>query len=241
MNGPIFKMHCSIMKRNSWIILFGLVLAVHLLALQVGWVIPEIVTKPLIVLIAAAYFFSATKNSSSVLKMWIGLALLFSLGGDILLMLQQTDSLFFLFGLSSFLLAHIFYIIFFHRVRLIDDIKSRLWTLVVVAVYYTLLISFLNPWLGDMRLPVRVYGVVISFMMMLALHMLFLRNRTSGRFMSGGALLFVISDSILAINKFYQPFEGAGLIIMLTYGLAQLFLVIGAAGYINGISSERKS
>ena len=43
-----------------------------------------------------------------------------------------------------------------------------------------------------------------------------------------GALLFVISDSVLAINKFYQPFEVAGVIIMLTYGLAQLFIVEGA-------------
>jgi len=226
------------MKKNSWIILFGLILTAHLVALQARLTIIETVTKPLIVIIAALYFFSVTRHNSSSLKSWIGLALLFSLGGDVLLMLQGQNSLFFLLGLSSFLLAHIFYIVFFHRVRLAGNVKSRLWTLLVVVIYYTLLISFLNPWLGDMRLPVRVYGVVISFMLMLAMHTIFIRDRKAGLYMAGGALLFVISDSVLAVNKFYQPFEGAGLLIMLTYGLAQLFLVTGAAAYINGTSAN---
>jgi uncharacterized membrane protein YhhN len=42
-----------------------------------------------------------------------------------------------------------------------------------------------------------------------------------------GALLFVASDSILAINKFHTPFESATFFVMLTYGLAQLLLIVG--------------
>jgi YhhN family len=42
----------------------------------------------------------------------------------------------------------------------------------------------------------------------------------------------VLSDSILAINKFYRSFELAGIVIMLTYGLAQLFITEGAISYI---------
>ena len=72
------------------------------------------------------------------------------------------------------------------------------------------LISWLSPYLGDMKLPVRIYGIVISFMFMLAMHMLFIKNKTAGKWMMIGALLFVISDSVLAINKFYQSFEAAG-------------------------------
>jgi hypothetical protein len=49
-------------------------------------------------------------------------------------------------------------------------------------------------------------------------------------------LLF--QDSVLAINKFYQSFEEAGMIIMLTYGLAQLFIVQGAVKYIRGANKE---
>ena len=53
--------------------------------------------------------------------------------------------------------------------------------------------------------------------------------------MMTGALLFVISDSVLAINKFYQSFELAGIVIMLTYGFAQLFIIEGAISiFANG-------
>ena len=50
--------------------------------------------------------------------------------------------------------------------------------------------------------------------------------------MVAGALLFVLSDSILAINKFYMPFDLAGTFIMLTYGFAQYLIVQGAVKYI---------
>jgi len=52
-------------------------------------------------------------------------------------------------------------------------------------------------------------------------------------------VLFVISDSVLAINKFYQPFEAANVIIMLTYGLAQLFIVTGAIRYLQSVNSHK--
>ena len=45
-------------------------------------------------------------------------------------------------------------------------------------------------------------------------------------------IAFVISDSVLAVNKFYQAFETAGIVIMLTYGLAQFLIVEGAIRYI---------
>jgi uncharacterized membrane protein YhhN len=136
--------------------------------------------------------------------------------------------------LSSFLLAHIFYIVFFHKVRLQESIKGNPWLLIVVVIYYAALISWLSPYLGDMKMPVRIYGIVISFMLMLAMHMLFLRNKAAGYWMMVGALLFVVSDSVLAINKFYQAFELAGVVIMLTYGLAQLFIIKGTVKYIRG-------
>jgi len=227
------------MKKNPWTIPFVIVLAAHLLALLLRLEMMDRITKPLIVITVAGYFFYATKDVQSRLKVWIGSALLFSWGGDILLMFQDKKSLFFLLGLSSFLLAHIFYIIFLHKLRLAEKIKPRLWTLLVVAIYYSVLITFLSPWLGDMRLPVRVYGLVISFMLLLALHLLFLANRRAGLYIAIGAILFILSDSLLAINKFYQSFEAAGFLIMLTYGLAQFFLITGAAAYLNAASSKK--
>jgi uncharacterized membrane protein YhhN len=92
--------------------------------------------------------------------------------------------------------------------------------------------SILTPWLGSMKLPVRIYGVVICFMLMLATHMFYIKNKIAGWKMFCGALLFVLSDSVLAVNKFYSPFAEADIIIMLTYGIAQLLITQGAIEYI---------
>lgn len=215
------------MKKNLWAIIFFAVLFIHLLALSMN--LPQIamVTKPML-MPAVAGFFIASVSATSPLKLSVLSALFFSWAGDVLLMFQQQNSIFFLLGLSSFLIAHLFYIFFFHRIRKEENIKSRLWTLLVVAVYYSVLIALLSPWLGEMRLPVRVYGLVISFMLLLALHMLYINNKKAGRYMVAGAILFVISDSVLAINKFWRPVPVADVLIMLTYGLAQLCIVYGA-------------
>jgi len=68
--------------------------------------------------------------------------------------------------------------------------------------------------------------------LMLAMHTMFSKNKRAGIWMMVGAILFVVSDSLLALNKFYVAINYAGIIVMLTYGLAQLFIVYGAARYI---------
>ncbi len=220
------------MKKNFWIILFIIVLIAYIIGIQTGNEALQYVFKPLIVPVLIGYFIAATSSIKSKLKKLIVLALIFSWGGDVLLMFQGQKDIFFLLGLSSFLLAHIFYIVFFHHIRLSEGIKSNIWILLLVVIYYAALIAWLSPYLGDMTLPVRIYGVVISFMLMLALHMLFIQEKPAGRWLMIGALLFVISDSVLAVNKFYESFELSGLVIMFTYGLAQLFITEGAMTYI---------
>lgn len=206
--------------------------AANIVGIQIGNESIQQLTKPLIIPLLAFYFLSEIKKDGWSISKWILAALFFSWVGDVLLMFQEKNSLFFLLGLSSFLLAHIFYIIFFHTVRVRENVKGKPWLLVAVVVYYAILINLLSPYLGAMKIPVFVYGIVISFMFMLAMHMLFIKNKSAGKWMMIGALLFVTSDSILAINKFYQPFEAAGVLIMLTYALAQLFIVYGAIKYI---------
>jgi uncharacterized membrane protein YhhN len=220
------------LRKQNWIILFAIVLIANISGglLKHQWL--YYISKPLIVVSIAAYFLSQTSYSSTSLKKWILFALFFSWVGDILLMFQVANQLFFLLGLSSFLLAHIFYIIFFQTIRAREKIRPKVWLLLIVLVYYTPLISFLSPHLGDMKMPVIIYGAVISLMLSLAMDMLFIPNKRAGRWMMIGALLFVLSDSILAINQFYQSFPLAGVIIMLTYGLAQLFIIEGAIKYI---------
>ncbi len=226
------------MKQKHWILLFIIILTGDIIGIQSDNILLQTIFKPLIIPVLIGYFLSQTSGIAIHFKKWIVLALLFSWGGDVLLMFQDKKEIFFLLGLSSFLLAHVFYIVFFHQVRVREKIKSNPWLLVVVVIYYAALINWLSPYLGDMKIPVRIYGIVISFMFMLAMHMLFIKNKEAGKWMMIGALLFVVSDSVLAINKFYQSFEVAGVLIMLAYGLAQLFIVKGASHYINSRDKE---
>jgi len=65
-----------------------------------------------------------------------------------------------------------------------------------------------------------------------------IKNRPAAIRMIAGAILFIISDSLLAINKFYQPFENAGILIMFTYGVAQLLITLGSELYITSVSKQ---
>ncbi|MBP9102511.1 MAG: lysoplasmalogenase [Chitinophagaceae bacterium] len=226
------------MKQKHWTFLFAIVLLGELIGIQLQNSILQFIFKPLIIPVVIGYFDSQINDITKGYNKWIVAALIFSWIGDVLLMFQDKKDIFFLLGLSSFLLAHVFYIIYFHQVRVKEKVKSNPWLLVIVVIYYAALISFLSPYLGDMKLPVRIYGIVISFMFMLALHMLFIKNKQAGKWMMIGALLFVLSDSLLALNKFYQSFEFASVMIILTYALAQLFIVKGAVDYFNSAVKE---
>jgi len=222
------------MNRVLWIILFLIILAANLTAVYLNNESLRYFTKPFMVISLVIYFISQTSFVQSGLKKWILLALAFSLGGDIFLLFETKEPVFFLLGLSAFLIAHVFYIVFFHLIRIRENIAGNILLLLVVVVYYTALMTLLSPFLENMKLPVRIYGVVISFMLLLALHTGFITNKKASLLMIIGAVLFIISDSLLALNKFYASFEPAGISVMLTYGLAQLFIVEGAIKYIRG-------
>ena len=215
------------------VIVFFVILVCDLVATGTQNKIGEYIFKPLIVIWLLGWFVLQTGKVRSPLKKWIILALLFSWGGDILLMFQEDNSVFFLLGLSSFLLAHIFYILFFHFVRIREHVKGRWFLLLMVAMYCLVILFILSPYLGEMAIAVRIYAVVISFMFMLAMHMLYIRNKSAGINLTAGAVLFIISDSLLAINKFYYPFQMAGILVMATYGLAQFFITYGAIRYLS--------
>ena len=221
------------MKKTIWITLFLLVLLVNLIAVYSNSESLQFITKPLLMPLLAIYLLLRTNTINSNLKGWIFLALFFSWAGDIFLLLEERGSNFFLFGLSAFLVAQVFYIVFFHNIRMREYIRGNALLLLLVIVYYSVLINVLSPYLGNMKLPVRIYGVVLSFMLMLAMHTMLGKNKKAALWMTMGAILFVVSDSLLAFNKFFSAFNNAGVVTMLTYGLAQLFITEGAIRYIS--------
>jgi uncharacterized membrane protein YhhN len=225
------------MKKN-WLIFFAVAMGADLVGVYLKNETLVYAAKPIVVLALVAYFVSTTAGIKTGLKKLIIAALFFSWLGDVLLMFESFNKNYFLFGLTAFLIAHLFYIFFFSKIKNEEKIDLKGSIIVLVAVYYTGLILLLYAHLGEMKIPVIVYGLIISIMLMLALHMLYIKNKKAGKLMMNGALLFVTSDSILAINKFLQPFEFAGIFTMLTYGLAQLLITLGAVQYLSYTSKQ---
>lgn len=154
-------------------------------------------------------------------------ALLFSWIGDILLLFVFKDGLFFIFGLVAFLTAHVFYVILFVKELNISRGKFTLRKpgLLIVLVYMAIFLSLLIPHLGNLLIPVVIYSLVISAMLYTAFLLAPHLSKPSSALLLSGAISFVISDSILAIDKFYQPLPYAGFLIMATYLYAQGALV----------------
>ena len=148
---------------------------------------------------------------------------------SVLLMFESRDALFFIFGLVCFLTTHIFYIIYFLRIRSAKNslLKKQPVLTPVVLGYGITLVWQLYPHLGDLKLPVMVYAAVICSMLLCSLHVFLKVNRKAAWYYLAGAASFVVSDSLLAVNKFYQTFAYAGVFIMLTYCAAQYFIVRG--------------
>ncbi len=152
--------------------------------------------------------------------------------GDILLIFQQVDGIYFVLGLSAFLLGHLGYIVAFTRTsdegHNIALIKRQGWVMVLVFAYGYFFFKQLEPHLGEMIFPVLLYTVVICLMLLLAVNRYERVDRKSFQLIALGALLFVVSDSVLAWNKFVDPLPFSHSLIMTTYGLAQFFIAAGA-------------
>ncbi len=156
-------------------------------------------------------------------------ALLFSFLGDVLLLFENKSSLFFIGGLVSFLLTHICYILYFLKIKSAQPslIRKQPWMAALAAAYTISLVQFLLPSLGDMKIPVIIYAIIIYCMMLCSLQVFLKVNTPANRLFITGALLFTASDSMLAINKFHKPFAAAAVLIMLTYCAAQFCIVQG--------------
>jgi len=178
------------MNKNFWIILFLIVLAIDLFAAYSGNETLRYFSKPLLMPLLIVYFIFNT-NTVVSLKKWIVLALISSWLGDVLLMFEARNNIFFIFGLVAFLIAHIFYILFYENILKLENLKKNYWLFIPVLIYYVALIYLLSPHLGEMKLPVRVYGVVISYMLIQAFQVARIKNRAASAMMITGAILFI--------------------------------------------------
>ena len=206
---------------------FILIAAVQLAAIWFNIEAVRFFTKPLLMpVLALAVYGNSHSNKGLAI---IITALLFSFAGDSFLLFDYLNPLYFIFGLVCFLITHILYIIYFLGIKTAQPslLKKYPWIILVVVAYGSGLVYFLYPALGDLRLPVIVYAIVICSMLLASLHVYSRVKAAAARLFVAGALFFVISDSLLAIAKFKAAFPFASILIMFTYCAAQYFIARG--------------
>lgn len=159
---------------------------------------------------------------SQLYKWFVVAGLVFSLAGDIFLMLPAR---YFIVGWAAFLMAHLAYIVAFVS----DGGPYRsVWLLLVGLVYGLAILRFLWPYLKRLKLPVTLYMVIMVVMVWQAAGRVTQGTGLSGWLAFVGAVLFLISDSILSINRFARPFHSARLIYMSAYYSAQWLIAVSA-------------
>lgn len=214
-------------KTQTLQVVFWIIAAADITGIAANIPILHYAAKPLLLPTLIIWLSSATGAVPG--KKIMMTALFFSWMGDVLLMFESRHELFFIFGLVCFLTTHILYIIYFLSIRSekISLLKKYPLLILLVLIYGVSLVWLLFPTLGDLKIPVMAYAAVICTMLLCSLHVFLKVNRPANLLYVMGALFFVLSDSLLAVNKFYQPVAYAGVFIMLTYCLAQWLIVRG--------------
>lgn len=200
------------------------------------------IAKGCLMPILMIYFWLNVRPRKDAFVCFILAALGLSWFGD-LFMLFQDRAVFFIFGLGSFLAAHIAYIGAFTRkqkknIGLVG--KNFLWAVPIIGYGFGLY-YYLYPNLNEMMAPVFLYAVAICGMLIAALNRQSFVEDFSFRYILLGALLFVISDSIIAINMFHEPINNASFWIMMTYGLGQWLIVTGALWFTKKSEPSKES
>jgi sterol desaturase/sphingolipid hydroxylase (fatty acid hydroxylase superfamily)/uncharacterized membrane protein YhhN len=188
----------------------------------VDWLAVHRACKPLVMALAATWAWRAGASA------WLVGALLASMAGDVALMFPGG----FLAGLGSFLLAHLMYLMLFSRTvgrRAVGWLPRRgplLW----VAAYGLAMGAVLWPHLpAGLRVPVAVYVAVICLMGAQALGRASVLRDGAARTVAAGAVLFMTSDTLLAVNRFVAPLPLAALWVLSTYFAGQLLIARFAA------------
>jgi uncharacterized membrane protein YhhN len=177
-------------------------------------------TKPLIMISIMIFYFLQTKRLQNFQDKLMLIAFFFSMMGDTFLMFQGEQ--YFMFGLGSFLITHLLYIFVFSRNRLKSNWLARFSFIIFSGMMLFILQHHIS---NSLLIPIIIYMIAITVMAITASERN--TNSESYQFVLIGAILFVLSDSLIAINKFVVTIPLQTILIMGTYILAQYLIAIG--------------
>ncbi len=174
--------------------------------------------KPLTTVLIIVFALTLPSHQSAIVKWLIVGGLIFSLAGDVFLMLPSDR---FIAGLVSFLAAHVLYIAAF--------VAAGGWQLTPIAAIPAVaigavLLGILLPHTGRLRLPVTVYALALLVLLWQSVGRALATGDSRAWLALAGATVFIASDGTLAFNRFVKPFRAAQLVVMSTYVLAQVLI-----------------
>ncbi len=171
-----------------------------------------------ILLLAAVLFFSNSFQLPSMVKYLLLGSLLFSAAGDIFLALDEDDSLF-VWGLGSFFIAHVIYGINFLQSTGFQT--AAIVPIVIILLLGIVLTTKIWPGLGELKIPVLAYILVSVFMgIAAAIH------APLNWLLIAGTIVFMLSDSVIAVEKFWRSVPYRDFWVMSTYYLAQILIFL---------------
>ena len=184
-------------------------------------------TKPLILLSLSAYFALNGRTLQRPIYLFMLAALFFSWLGDVMLMYEHISPMYFMLGLGAFLMAHIMYMTVFLK-RWNTRPGTSFWLVVVVLILYGCFLFWqLKDDLGNLLIPVVLYVLIILAMAVASFGRKGMVTPKSFTMVFLGALFFIASDSVLAINKFIDSVPYAHILVMGTYATAQYLITKG--------------
>ena len=198
-------------------------------------------TKPLLMPLLALWLVAEQRRHWPIPQRWLLVGLAFAWVGDLLLM-GDSDLLFAL-GIAAFLGTQVSYLVAFTRFRGLHFrrniaaphkpatglVQRHRVLLIPFGAYLALLVALVWPTAGDLRIPVVVYGLALTAMAAAALNLVGRMPSGPSWVAFGGAVLFVLSDSLIAMTSL-GPWPEApwlGALVMVTYVVGQGLIAVG--------------
>jgi uncharacterized membrane protein YhhN len=176
--------------------------------------------KPLTMVLILLLAWLAPMPAFPAYRTLVLVGLMLSLAGDVFLMLPGD---YFLPGLVSFLAAHIAYVVAFGTRAGWQFSWVALFPFLVVGV---VMWGVLRAHLGKMKMPAFIYILAILLMGWQATNAWIADPTPLTLLGIIGAVIFMVSDSALSINRFRTPFHWAQLVVLGTYFVAQWLIAL---------------
>lgn len=221
---------CEEKPLNNYLLWLLLIFATcNLFAVIKRWKQLEYFTKPAVILTLLVWLLSVGGYTGHMV--WFMLGLIFSLAGDVLLLLPAER---FISAWFTFLLTQLCYVLGFNPTLPPLNSATLLIAIIVGLVSFRLariiLVGLKSSGNSNLQIHISIYSLTISVMVLSALLTLVRPDWLEGPalMVSAGGILFFISDAVLALHRFVAPIQRSELLVMITYHGGQVLIITGS-------------